>query len=217
MSIEVCGPGGEARGIGRVQFPDGGGHSAFDYTGHLECLIRRWCQRYRQLGHIEMDRVVLSVAKCRSKSSRGLQASISSLRFPNGRCEENGSGRVYRCPRVKKGGREALYLIKFYLPRFHDLSVEDKVGTILHELYHIHPKFNGELRCFAGRNWAHGASHKKYEMMFKCLKRDILKRRDPFTDVFLNCKFRALLKRFGDVYADRLIFTRPVEKPACPA
>jgi len=216
MNIEVCGPGCKTKPVGRVYFRNGG-ICAFDYTGHLECLIRRWCRRYPQLGHIEMDRVVVSIAKCRSRSARGLYATISSLRFPNARSDKKTNGRVYRWPCVKKGGREALYLIKFYLPRFHDLSLDDKVTTILHELHHIHPKFNGEFRSFPGRNWAHGGSQRKYERMFECLKRDILKRSDPFETLFLNCRFRTLLRRFGDVYGHRLSFNRHVAKPDCLA
>ena len=50
--------------------------------------------------------------------------------------------------------------------------------------------------------------------MFECLKRDILKNLDPFCDLFLNCRFRTLLKRFGDVCGDRLTFSRAGEKVA---
>lgn len=213
MSIEICGQGCKRRRAARVCFQNGGVHSAFDYTEHLECLLRSWCRLYPQLGHIDMGRVVLAVAKCRSKSTRGTYASIISLVFPQGREADVGGGRLYHWPKVRKEGREALYLIKFYLPRFHNLTLEDKVSTILHELHHIHPKFNGEFRSFGGRQWAHGGSHGKFDRMFDCLKRDILKRIDPFCHLFLNCKFRTLLKRFGDIYGDRVVFS-PIDGPA---
>ncbi|MHC4715103.1 MAG: putative metallopeptidase [Planctomycetota bacterium] len=215
MRIEVCGPccsSAGRRAVGRVVFRNGGPpQSVFDYTEHLETLVRRWCERFPQLRHVDMDRVVFSVARCRSRSRKGLYASVCSLKFPGGKAG-GGGRRVYRLPQVRKNGRDALYLIKFYLPRFHNLGFEDKVSTILHELFHIHPKFNGEFRMFEGRHWAHGRSEKDFERMFACLKRDILKKPDPLCELFLNCRFQALLRRFGDVCGDRVSFSWAEEK-----
>ncbi len=205
-TIQVCGGQPKKRQLGRVYFKDGGIKCTFDYTGHLDALIGSWCRRYPQLGHIDMDRVILTVAKCRSTSRRGIYASVTSLRFPEGtQSGANGKRKhMYRWPKVRKNGRQALYLIKFYLPRFHNLSLEEKVATILHELYHIHPKFNGEFRTFSGRHWAHGNSRGKFEKMYESLKRDILKRSSPLREMFLNCRFHTLLKRYGNIYGDRL-------------
>lgn len=207
MAIVICGPGSKKRRSSRVCFKNGGTSTVFDYTVHLECLIRRWCRCYQALGHIDLERVVLAAAACRSRSRRGTYASIMSLRYPDGRAPKHRSGRLYKWPTVKKNGRNALYLIKFYLPRFHNLTVEEKVSTILHELFHIHPRFNGEFRCFDGRNWAHGGSEAGFEKLYEPLKRDILKRSDPFREVFLGCRFPTLLKRFGDIYADRVVLS----------
>lgn len=207
MTIEVRRNGRKIRPIGRVHFRNGGQRCCFSYTGHLESLIRSWCRRYRQLGHIDMDRVILSVAKCRSRSRKGVYASIMSLKYPDGRVKKPFRGRAYQWGEVRKNGKAALYLIKIYLPRFHNMSIDEKVSTILHELHHIHPKFNGELRRFDGSHWAHGKSQRDFEAMFECLKRDIMKRLSPMCELFLNCRFLSLLKRFGDVYGDRLIMT----------
>lgn len=214
MAIEICGPGSKKRRSGRVCFKNGGTSTVFDYTGHLECLIRRWCRRYPALGHIDMERVVLVAAACRSRSRRGTYASIMSLRYPYGRSLKSRSGRLGKWPTVKKDGRDALYLIKFYLPRFHNLNVEEKVSTILHELFHINPKFNGEFRCFDGRNWAHGGCEAEFEKLYEPLKRDILKKRSPFRELFLGCRFPTLLKRFGDIYADRVVLSPTYRRAA---
>lgn len=212
MAIEVCSPGRTRLTASKVVFPDGGIRCSFSYTEHLDALIRCWSSKYHCLKHIDMDRVVLSLAKCRTTGRRGSYANITSLRFPYGSEHQCRPGYIYRWPKILKNGREALYLIKFYLPRFHNLSFEDKVATILHELHHIDPKFNGEFRNFGGRNWAHGSSQKTYEKMFESLKRDILNRPGPLCRLFLKCRFATLLKRFGDVYGDRYYNVGPVEE-----
>lgn len=211
MSIEVCGPGLARRAAGTVCFRDSGYRCRLNYTEHLEHLIRSWAARYPQLSHIDMDRVVLSIAKCRSPKCRGVYANIMSLRFPGGATEVSRNGAVYRLPRIIKNGSEALYLVRFYLPRFQDLPLADKIATILHELHHIEPKFNGCFRNFGGKRWAHGASQKAFERMFESLQHDVLKHMDPMADLFLNCRFAGLLQRFGDIYGDRYASIAPYE------
>lgn len=214
MSIEVCAPGLSRRMAAQVVFRDSQMRCSFSYTEHLDHLIRSWTERYPQLSHIDMDRVILSVARCRSSKCKGVYANITSLRFPQGADRVERNGRVYRWPRILKNGREALYLMRFYLPRFHDLSLEEKVATILHELHHIDPKFNGEFRKFDGRRWAHGPSQKAFEAMFASLKRDILKQPGALCDLFLDCRFATLLKRFGHIYGDRYTGIAPYEDRA---
>jgi len=150
-----------------------------------------------------MDRVVVSVVKCRSRCGNGVCATVTSLRRAGGKAH---SGRRCPAPRalgIIKTEREALYLLKFFLPRFHDLSVEEKIATVLHELYHIDPKFNGELRHFNGRHWVHGPSQGAYEKAYNCLKHDILRQRDAMRELFLDCTFATLIRRFGTIYGTR--------------
>ncbi len=212
MAIEVCAPGCKRPTTGVTYFHDGGMRCRFNYTEHMDHLIRCWAEQYPQLSHIDMDRVVLSLAKCRSKKCKGVYANITSLRFPCGADRLERNGRIYRWPKILKNGHEALYLLRFYLPRFHDLAFADKVTTILHELHHIDPKFNGEFRRFDGRRWAHGSSQKSFEAMFASLQRDVMKRMDPMGELFLNCRFATLLKRVGDVYGDRYTSIAPYEE-----
>lgn len=212
MAIEVCAPGSKKRAAGSVLFHDSGKKCCFNYTEHLDQLIRTWCSQYPQLSHIDMDRVVLSVTRCRSRNCQGVYANITSLRFPFGPKRPPAGGQIYRWPKIVKNGCEALYLIRFYLPRFHNLPLEAKVTTILHELYHIDPKFNGEFRSFGGKRWAHGPSQKAFERMYESLTREILKASNPMCEVFLNCQFATLLKRVGDIYGDRYAFVTTREK-----
>jgi len=212
MATEVCAPGRKRRTARLLYFRDGGKHSSFNYTEHLDNLIGEWICRYPQLKHLDMDRVVLSLGRCRSRSYRGEYANITSLRFPYGDEPRRCGDKIYRWPTILKNGRAALYLIKFYLPRFHNLSFEDKVSTILHELHHIDPKFNGRFRNFGGRHWAHGPSQNSFERMYESLKRDIMGNPGRFCELFLHCRFSTLLKRFGDVYGDTYACLRSYEQ-----
>ena len=64
------------------------------------------------------------------------------------------------------------YVMDFYVPVFFNLSFREKLVTVLHELYHISPKFDGELRTFKGRSYQHGPSKEKYDnyMEYLCDK-----------------------------------------------
>lgn len=175
--------------------------SSIDYGIHIEHLLRCWCQRYPQLQHIDMDRLAVSVAKCRSMRRGGTYATIFSLRSPFGHVQD--AGQIRPLPTFIRNNVEVLYILKIFLPRFHDLSVPEKVTTLLHELYHIHPKFNGEFRDFGGRCWAHGSSQRRFEMSFTALKSEILGRWCAMHELFLDCSFAALTRRFGNVYGSR--------------
>jgi len=198
MTVEVRAAGRKPRQPGVVRFRNGGTRCCFNYTEHLEHVIRSWCLRYPQLQHIDMDRVVVSVVRCRSRRP-GVYAAIASLRYPRGRAER-AVCRTCRWPVWSKNGADCLYLLRFFLPRFHNLPVHEKVATILHELHHIHPRFNGEFRRFEGRNWAHGRSRKDFERLYSDLKSDIMEQKDSMHELFLETSFATLMRRFGDVY-----------------
>ena len=41
--------------------------------------------------------------------------------------------------------------MSFYLPRFCDQSLDEKLSTVMHELWHISPAFDGDIRRLPGR------------------------------------------------------------------
>lgn len=74
--------------------------------------------------------------------------------------------RNYEVQQYYVDGREIYYLVTFCLPRFQDQTLENKLVTVFHELYHISPEFNGDLRRHQGRCAWH--THSKNPMMFRC-------------------------------------------------
>src|SRR5437762_680149 len=72
-------------------------------------------------------------------------------------------GVVYQVQRFLIGDREVLYLVTFCLPRFLELDFDEKLITLFHELYHIGPDFDGDLRRHGGRCTIHSRSQKLYD------------------------------------------------------
>ena len=85
------------------------------------------------------------------RGSFGLYASLTPMRFAGGARVEKRRGRYYTSQTLRDGqGREMLYILSFCLPRFMDLEFREKLATILHELWHIGPLFDGDIRRHAG-------------------------------------------------------------------
>lgn len=145
--------------------------STFNLTAELERLIADIAARHEAFFHVDPSRLLVCVNSTRSGTPHGLFAKIHPLRFPEGRVVQTvRRGRSsYRCtmPEISHQGREILYVIYFMIPRFLDRPFRDKLITIFHELYHISPLFDGDLRRFPGRNFAHGSSTKKYNRLME--------------------------------------------------
>jgi hypothetical protein len=83
---------------------------------------------------------------------------------------------TFRMPALTHEGREILYLVYLMVPRFLRLSHEQKLATLIHELYHIAEACDGDLRRFPGRNFAHGSSRHGYNRIVAHLQEQYLAR-----------------------------------------
>lgn len=140
--------------------------STLNLTRELEILIADIVRRVPELGHIDASRVLVCISSTRGGGVHGTYAKIHPLRFAGGlrTMEVRRGRRTCTCtmPEVTFGGREILYIIYFLVPRFLNLPLREKLVTVFHELYHVSPLFDGDLRRFPGRNYAHGSSRKGY-------------------------------------------------------
>ena len=94
-----------------------------------------------------MSRVAVSFAQTRRAGSLGMFASLTPLRFAGGQMHTLPPQTPLGHPAaLRRHGREMLYILNFYLPRFLDLPFREKLTTTLHELWHIGPKFDGDVR-----------------------------------------------------------------------
>jgi len=180
--------------------------AGFDFTAHMRCLCDDMVGRVDLLRHIEMDRVAVSFSQARKATSFGMFASLTPMRFAGGRLHTIRRGRKWGVQRLyDASGREMLYILNFYLPRFLDLKFHDKVSTVLHELWHIGPRFDGDVRRFGGRCFAHGSSQKQYDLeVEKLVGRWLIGQPPESVCAFLRYSFRELTVRHGRVFGRKI-------------
>jgi len=136
----------------------------FDFTLAMHRLCADMVSRLAELDHIDLERVAISLCQTRKAVPYGIYASLTPLRFEEGALQKKLRGRHYGVDRFcDKRGRDYLYILSFYLPRFTNTTWEEKLSTVLHELWHISPEFNGDLRRHDGRYYAHGPSQRDYD------------------------------------------------------
>jgi predicted metallopeptidase len=178
----------------------------FDFTGHMRRLCADMAERVEELRHIDLDRVAVRFCQARKGGPYGIQASLTPLRFHEGRTTALRRGRLWRIqPLYDSGGREMLYLLSFYLPRFLDLPLAEKLTTVVHELWHIGPQFDGNLRRHPGRCYSHTHSQRQFDEHAARLA-DRWIAASPPAEVygFLRHDFRRLHALHGGVYGQRI-------------
>lgn len=182
--------------------PSGG----FDFTGAMRRLCIDLGERLPEFAHLDVARIGISFCQARKRVAHGIWASLTPLRFERGATYTVRRGVRYTCqPVVNQHGEEYLYLLNFYLPRFQDRALSEKLSTVVHELWHISPAFDGDLRRHPGRCYAHGKSQRKYDAQMNALAAKWLELKPPRELYrFLEFDFRELAARHGGVFGVRI-------------
>ena len=188
---------------------------SFDYTDAIAKVCEDICFRVPELNHIDMGRVAVGFTQTRHNQPHGVFAAAVPLRFENGALHSHHRGKDWKVQRcLRPDGVEYLYILSFSVPRFMELKCRDKLETIVHELYHLSPDFNGDLRRFKGRNFMHGSSQKRYNAVVRTFVDKWLKY-DPPPEIwsFLNFDYKEIVARFGGVHGTRIPIPKiiPVE------
>lgn len=178
----------------------------FDFTGHMRILCTDVCTRSSHMQHIDMSRVAVSFNQTRKRVRHGMWASLTPMRFENGARETVRGGRRYSAQRLlDHNGEEMLYILSFYLPRFMQLSFNDKMVTVFHELWHISAEFNGDIRRHPGRCYAHTKSEKEYDAQMEVYFHEWLALKPPAKIYsWLKKKFGDLENEYGCVFGTRI-------------
>ena len=191
----------------------------FDFTSHVRRLCADMVTRLESLQHIDLDQIAIRFCQTRAPGPYGVQASLTPLRFAGGAAQTRKRGRLYTVgPVFGELGQPALYLLSFYLPRYLNRPFRDKLNTVLHELWHIGPAFDGDLRRHEGRCYAHTSSQKEYNRVIDRLTDQWLAL-DPPEDLyaFLRFDFHELTGQHGAVFGRKIPTPRliPVTAAAC--
>jgi len=193
-------PGDRTRPDNRTQ------HAGFDFNFHMRRLCDDIVARVEQLRHVDMTRVAISFSQTRKATPYGMYASLTPMRFSGGRMHTIRRGQKWGVQRLYgNDGREMLYILNFYLPRFLDRGFREKLSTVVHELWHVGPKFNGDTRRLGGRCHAHGSSQANYDAQVDALT-DRYLALDPPGAVceFLRFDYRQLAARHGRVFGRKI-------------
>jgi len=174
--------------------------ATFDFSSAMARLCVDVSDRVDELLHVDMSRVAVSFAQTRRRVLHGLQAKLTPMRFEGGALTTHRNGRMWTCQRLIHDGREMLYILTFYLPRFLDQPFHEKLTTVTHELLHVSPRFDGDLRRFDGRCYMHSPKQREFDRQASDLARKYLAG-GPHAELydFLRYDFRGLVRRYGTV------------------
>jgi hypothetical protein len=176
-------------------------NAPFDFSARMHGLIADVCTRCPAFAHVNPTALGVTFTPSRNRSRYGLQARVTPLRFAAGADRRTFRGREYRIQRFVLNGAELLYLVTFCLPRFLDRPFEDKLTTIFHELFHIGPAFDGDLRRLGGRYAYHSRSKCAYDDHAGNLAKEYRTTHpDPDAFAFLRFGYRDLWHAYGGVH-----------------
>ncbi|PQO31444.1 hypothetical protein C5Y97_18625 [Blastopirellula marina] len=192
--------------MGRVRLQQSVGRRGFDFTYAMRLLVNDMVARMPELAHIDMSRVAVAMVQARVDSTHGIFATLTPMRFEEGARYTVKRGRKYGVQTLlDEHGREMLYILSFYLPRFQNMDFSEKMITIFHELWHISPNFDGDIRRHPGRCYAHSSSQKEYDEHMAVLSaKYLMKKPSPRLYQFLEIDFGKLYAGSGGVYGVKI-------------
>jgi len=104
----------------------------------VRALLKDVAQRMEEFRHIKPSRILVVAGEAR----RASRATVKPLTFAGGRSTD---ALGHRKPVVRIKGKRMLYAITLRPLFFRASTPKARIGTLLHELYHIAPGFDGTL------------------------------------------------------------------------
>lgn len=179
-------------------------------TDILSDLIREISARSQFFSHIEPEKVVVCLGSNKKNGRGAIYGKLVPLKFQHGSEVLTFRGRIYTIPEIINNGVPQLYAVYFYIPKFFNLSAQEKLNVIFHELYHISPEFNGDIRRMGKVKKAHGSSKKRFDSNFKKEVKLFYEYISGTAYIdFLNMDSKSLQNNYR-VYARRMKIPKPV-------
>ncbi|MEY4393663.1 MAG: hypothetical protein RL595_912 [Planctomycetota bacterium] len=168
----------------------------FDFSKSMLDLIVDISNVSPHFYHLDPQKILVTIIRARNQQRHGLQARVTPMRFEGGNLQCRRRNRLYEVQRYFVDGREIFYIVTFCLPRFQNQSLEGKLVTVFHELFHISPFFDGDLRRHPGRCSWHSSDKKEYDAQMLVFAREYLATtQNPKLHDFLRLDFSQLIAR----------------------
>ena len=185
--------------------------SAINLTDVLSLIIHDMIRFTGEFRQFDMNRILICCATNRRDGRGATYGKLLPMRFKDGSSVIKYNDKYYTIPKLNVNGSEILYIIYFYVPKFFDLSARDKIKVMFHELYHINPDFNGDIRRMGKVKSAHGHSRKSFEEKYIEYAEDFFKKISaaPYCN-FLAMNTDDLKKYFRKIQYRRIKQIKPV-------
>lgn len=139
--------------------------NSFNLTDFLFSVINNAVTHTELFSHINTGQMLVCLSTNKG-SGGGIYGKLVPMRFKNGEEIIEYKKKYYAIPHVFNNNMKILYIIYFYMPKFFDLPPDDKLNVIFHELFHINPSFNGDIRRMGKVKSAHGFSKRHFDSHF---------------------------------------------------
>lgn len=183
----------------------------FNITDALTLIIKEMINNTEEFKLFDINKILLCCGTNKSTSRGGIYGKLVPLKFENGNDIIKHKGFYYTIPRLTINNIEIIYIIYLYIPKFLDLTAKQKIDVMFHELYHINPEFNGDIRRMGKFKKAHGHSRKSFDEKYREYAEVFYEKIEdtPFMN-FLNMDTHALKKEFKRICYRRMKVPKPV-------
>ena len=185
--------------------------TVINLTDVLTLIVHDMIRGTEEFRNFDINRILICCASNRRDGRGAIYGKLLPMRFKDGSSIIKHNGKYYTIPKLKVNNTEIFYIIYFYIPRFFDLSAKDKIKVMFHELYHINPEFNGDIRRMGKVKSAHGHSRKAFEEKYIEYAENFFKvvKDTPYCN-FLAMKSDDLKKFFRKIQYRRIKQIKPV-------
>lgn len=183
----------------------------FNITDALTLIINEMIIHTEEFKLFDINRILVCCGTNKSTSKGGIYGKLVPLKFENGNDIIKHKGYFYSIPRLTVNNIEIMYIIYLYIPKFLDLPAREKVDVMFHELYHINPGFNGDIRRMGKFKKAHGHSRKSFDENYKKYAETFYEQIVGTSFLkFLEMDTAALKKEFRRISYRRMKVPKPV-------
>ena len=181
----------------------------FDFTGNMVLLVDDIIKTHPFFNHIRINNILVAISSSNGNKNV-VVAKLRPMLFEGGSRTKVVRGIEYAAPEVIINDTNIMYIIYFHLPRFlNHGNQKTKLATVIHELHHISPLFNGDIRRYSGKNYAHGNSRKDFDDLISIYTDEYISDTiHPELSNFLKYRYNELKRKYGAIFGNMIRIPR---------